>query len=66
MKRIILFSIITLALSSCAPKFHSYKVTFQNGNVEYFELDRKPDADAKSIEYNGETYIGVKSIERID
>lgn len=66
MKRIILFSVIALALSSCAPKLHSYKVTFQNGNVEYFELDYKPGSDTKSIEYNGDTYIGVKSVERID
>ena len=66
MKRILIFSIIVLTLSCCAPKLHSYKVTFQNGNVEYFELNYKPDSGTKTIEYNGDTYIGVKSVERID
>lgn len=53
-------------LAGCAPQKHMYKVTYTDGDTEYFELDYKPDKDAKSIDYQGETILGVEKIERID
>lgn len=52
-----------LLLSGCSPKI--YKVTFVDGTYEYFEL-KKPQKNAKSIEYNGETILGVEKIEKLD
>lgn len=52
--------------AGCTPAKHVYKVTFDNGDVEYYELDYKPKKDAKAIEYDGETFLGVEKIERID
>ena len=66
MKRIILLSITILALSGCTPKLYPYKVTFVNGDVEYFDLKYKPKPDCTFIEYEGDTIMGVKSVERID
>lgn len=43
-----------------------YRVTFSNGTYDYYELDYRPDTAAHSIEYNGETIIGVEKIERIN
>ena len=53
-------------LAGCSPAKHVYKITFGNGDVEYYELDYKPKKEAKTIEYEGESILGVKSIERID
>ena len=55
-----------LLLIGCAPQKHAYKVTFNDGSVEYYELDYKPKAGAKSIEYQQQTILGVESIEKID
>ena len=52
--------------AGCIPSKHVYKVTFGNGDVEYYELDYKPKKDAASVEYEGETILGVDKIERID
>lgn len=53
-------------LAGCSPSKLVYKVTFGNGDVEYYELDYKPKKDAASVEYEGETILGVDKIERID
>ena len=67
MKRIIILLFISSALCcGCAPKTYSYKVIFQDGTVEYFELDYKPKQTVKSIDYNGETFLGVEAVEPID
>ena len=67
MKKIITLVLLTSALlSGCAPKIYPYKVTFVNGDVEYFELKYKPKPDCTFIEYEGDTIMGVKSVERID
>lgn len=53
-------------LVGCAPTHHAYKVTFENGEVEYFNLTYKPKKGATSIIYEGDTILGVKTIESID
>lgn len=62
-KMIILFAIIAI-FSGCTA-VRPYKVTFTNGDVEFYELDYKPKKGAKSIEYQGETILGVESIESV-
>lgn len=52
-------------LAACTPTKRAYKVTFKNGAVEYYELDYKLKQGATSIEYNGETIIGVADFELI-
>lgn len=52
-------------LSGCAPRKYFYKVTFTDGSVEYYELDYKPKSNAKAIEYEGHTIVGVEQIEKI-
>lgn len=51
---------------SCTPKNYIYKIEFSNGDVEYYELNYKPKKDSKSIEYNGETILGIDKIERYE
>ena len=69
----IVFVLIILAILlacsinvGCTPHKYIYKIEFSNGDVEYFELNYKPKDDSKSIEYNGETILGVNKIEKID
>ena len=52
-----------VAAHCCAPRRYVYKVTFTNGSYDYYDLNYKPKKGAKSIEYNGETIIGVDSLE---
>ena len=44
---------------------YQYKVTFENGNYDYYELTYKLKNGSKVIEYDGETIIGVKDFELI-
>jgi len=54
------------SLEGCtATKHYSYKVTFNDGSVEYYELTYKVKKDSKVIEYDGETILGVDSVELI-
>ena len=65
---ILIFAFIFLAfgIDGCtANKLYSYKVVFENGNVEYYELTYKVKKDSKVIEYDGETIMGVKEVELI-
>lgn len=64
MKKIIIL-LAALIVTGCMPRRYAYKVTFVNGEVEYFELNYKPAKNAKSIQYEGDEIIGVKSIERL-
>lgn len=59
-------ALITVAvlLSGCSAT-HPYKVTFANGDVEYYELDYKPKETHKYIQTNDGTYIGVTKIEKV-
>lgn len=55
---------ICLGLEGCtATKHYSYKVTFNDGSVEYYELPYKVKKGSKAIEYDGETILGVKETE---
>lgn len=56
---------LCIMLNGCAPHRYTYKVVFSNGDYEYYELDYKPKADAKAIEVDGETLLGVELIERV-
>lgn len=55
-----------VAAQGCAPKRYAYKVTFADGTTDYYELTYKPKQGATAIEYDGETILGVKQIERAD
>lgn len=57
---------LLLIITGCAPQKHVYKVVFENGDYEYYELNYKPRPDSRAIEYDGETIIGVKNIERVE
>lgn len=56
---------LALSIESCAPRRYTYKVVFENGDAEYYELTYKPKANARAIEYDGETLMGVNKIERV-
>lgn len=55
-----------LLMAGCQCQKHVYRITFNNGDVEYYELDYKPKPGAKAIDYNNETILGVEKIEKID
>ena len=40
-----------------------YRVTFTDGTYDYYELNYRPANGATSIEYQGETILGVEKIE---
>lgn len=55
---------ICLGFEGCTTtKYYPYKVTFNDGSVEYYELPYKVKKDSKTIEYEGETILGVKETE---
>ena len=63
MKKVVVLA--GVILMGCAPHRYMYKVTFGDDTYEYFELNYKPQTDAKAIEYDGEVIMGVEKIERI-
>ena len=52
-------------ISGCTAKRCIVKVNFTNGTYDYYDLNYKPKKDAKSIEYDGQTIIGIESIEYV-
>lgn len=60
---IIILAILAIATGCAATR--PYKVTFTNGDVEFYELNYKPKKGAKSIEYQGETILGIETIESV-
>ena len=58
---IIILAILAIATGCAATR--PYKVTFTNGDVEFYELNYKPKKGAKTIEFEGQTIMGVESIE---
>jgi len=66
MIRLVVCLFVVCCLVGCMPTKHAYKITFNNGCVEYFELDYKPKPTDTTIEYQNDIIIGVKKIERID
>lgn len=57
---------LLLVIVGCAARKYTYKVVFENGDYEYYELNYKPHPDCRAIEYDGETIIGVQKIERVE
>lgn len=67
MKKVVTMLILgTTLLSSCVSQKRVYKVTFGDGTYNYFELRYKPAPDSKSIEYDGQTILGIEKIEKVD
>ena len=64
MKRIMILFAIAMLLQSCTATRY-YKVTFKNGETEYFTLPYKVKKGAKSIEVDGETILGIEKIEQM-
>lgn len=62
---IFLLLLSALTIIQCSPTSRVYKVKFTDGSVEYYHLDYKVKKDAKSIEYEGETILGIECFEEI-
>jgi hypothetical protein len=56
---------IVISLSGCAPKLYQYKILFDDGNYDYYDLTYKLKKGSRAIEYDGETIMGVKDFELI-
>lgn len=55
---------LMIGIGGCvANRTYTYKVTFENGNYDYYELTYKLKKGSKAIEYDGETIMGVKDFE---
>ena len=54
-----------LCLQGCTSTLCVYKVVFQGGEHDYYELDYKPKKGTESIVYDGEVITGVKTIEKV-
>jgi len=61
----LIFLWLFVLAQGCAAAHYSCKVTFTDGSTEYYYLDYRPKHNAKSIEYEGSTILGVESIEII-
>lgn len=64
MKISMLILALALVLQGCKATRY-YRVTFQNGDIEYFALPYKVKKGAKSINYEGQTILGIEEIEEI-
>lgn len=64
MKRLIILFAIVMLLHSCTATRY-YKVTFKNGETEYYSLPYKVKKGAKVIEYEGQTILGIDTIEEM-
>ena len=65
MKKLVTLLFSLLFLFSCTPTKRAYKVTFKNGTTEYYYLPYKVKEGSKSIEYEGETILGIEEIEEM-
>jgi major membrane immunogen (membrane-anchored lipoprotein) len=61
-KTLCLLACALCVATACRP-MRVYRVTFSDGTYDYYELDYRPANGATSIEYQGETIIGVEKIE---
>lgn len=64
MKKLIALFAIALMLQGCATTRY-YKVTYKNGETEYYSLPYKVKKGAKVIEYEGQTILGIDTIEEM-
>lgn len=63
---ILIIVLVTIwVLVGCTAKNHIYKVTFEDGTYDYYELTYKLTKGATAIDYDGETIIGVKEFEEV-
>lgn len=63
---VMLIALVTIwVLFGCAPRKYAYKVTFDDGSVEYYELTYKLKKGAKAIDFDDETICGVKEFEKV-
>lgn len=62
---ILIIAFVVGLICSCTVQQRAYKITFQDGSVEYYNLEYKPKKDAKTIEFEGKTIFGVQDIELI-
>ena len=53
---------LCLTATACRP-MRVYRVTFSDGTYDYYEINYRPANGATSIEYQGETILGVEKIE---
>lgn len=61
----IMVAVAVILVAGCKPIERTYKVTYKDGNYEYYNLNYRPKSNAKSIEYEGQTILGVESIEYV-
>ena len=57
--------LIALCVATACRPMRVYRVTFSDGTYDYYELDYRPANGATSIEYQGETILGVEKIEQL-
>lgn len=62
---LLLIAIAAIIATACRP-MRVYRVTFSDGTYDYYELNYRPANGATSIEYQGETILGVEKIEKLD
>lgn len=63
---VMLIALVTIwVLFGCTPRKYTYKVTFEDGTYDYYELTYKLTKGATAIDYDGETIIGVKEFEEV-
>lgn len=55
--------LIALCVATACRPMRVYRVTFSDGTYDYYELNYRPASGATSIEYQGETILGVEKIE---
>ena len=55
--------LIALCVATACRPMRVYRVTFSDGTYDYYELNYRPANGATSIEYQGETILGVEKIE---
>lgn len=59
---LLFIAIAAIIATACSP-MRVYRVTFSDGTYDYYELNYRPANGATSIEYQGETILGVEKIE---
>ena len=57
--------LIALCVATACRPMRVYRVTFSDGTYDYYELNYRPANGATSIEYQGETILGVEKIEQL-
>ena len=64
MRKFMLLLALAMLLQGCKAT-HYYRVTFQNGETDYFTLPYRVKKNAKTIEVDGEIILGIETIEEM-